>query len=113
MVWRSLCILYRRYKDFPVLSLHGLAQESESEEEDNILTDISELSAQEVKLCLKERLGLGFQIDILLVVWHRLFWEGSALIFRYGVTKFNDVETREQLVAMLEKVDTWFAPKRH
>lgn len=52
-------------------------EESESEEEDNILTDISELSAQEVKLCLKE----------------------------YGVTKFNDVETREQLVAMLEKVE--------
>ena len=37
--------------------------------------------------------------------------EGSALILRYGVTKFNDVETREQLVAMLEKVDTWFASK--
>ena len=43
-----------------------MAQESESEEEDNILTDISELSVQEVKLCLKEH--LGFQIDILLDV---------------------------------------------
>lgn len=33
-------------------------QESESEpEEDNVLTDISELSVQEVKLCLKEPLG--------------------------------------------------------
>ena len=33
-------------------------QESESEEENNVLTDISELSVQEVKLCLKECLGV-------------------------------------------------------
>jgi len=52
-------------------------EESESEEENNVLTDISELSVQEVKLCLKE----------------------------YGVTKFNDLERREQLVELLEKVE--------
>lgn len=30
---------------------------------------------------------------------------------RYGVTKFNDLERREQLVELLEKVESWFAAK--
>lgn len=30
-------------------------------------------------------------------------------MLRYGVTKFNDLETREQLVALLENIDTWYA----
>lgn len=51
--------------------------EETEEEEDVVLTDISELSAQEVKLCLKE----------------------------YGVTKIHDLERREQLVELLEKVE--------
>lgn len=67
--------------------------EDSSSEELDVVAEISELSLQELKLCLKEPLSL--------------FTATRKAWVRYGVIKFNELERREQLVKLLEKVDSW------